>query len=211
MGHKGHPLGLRLGINKDWKSSWIASGKDFKKFLYEDVQIRKFLENKLRKGGVAEIIIERSANQIIITIHTSRPGIVIGRSGTGVEELKSEVEKITKSGIKINIQEVQTPEACACLVAQNIALQIEKRISWRRAVKQAISRALDVGVSGIRTSVAGRLGGVEMARTEKFSEGKMPLQTLKSNIDYAFCKARTTYGVIGVKVWIYQEKKKRKS
>ncbi len=207
MGQKTHPLGIRLGINKTWKSNWIASGKNFKKFLHEDVHIRKFLEDKLKNEGVADTVIERNANQIIITINTSRPGLIIGRQGAGIEELKSKIEKMTKSSVKINIQEVQNPEANASLISQNIASQIEKRISWRRAIKQAISRAQEAKVSGIRVSIAGRLGGVEMARTEKFSEGQMPLQTLKADIDYAFYKAKTTYGVIGVKTWVYQEKK----
>jgi small subunit ribosomal protein S3 len=209
MGQKSHPIGIRLGINKTWKSNWIASGKDFKKFLNEDFVIRKFLENKLRNEGVAEIIIERGANQIIITIHTSRPGLIIGRQGAGIDELKTKIEKITKSNIKINIQEVSSPEKNAALIAQNIGSQIEKRISWRRAVKQAISRAKEAKISGIRVSIAGRLGGVEMARTENFSEGSMPLQTLKADIDYALYEARTTYGIIGIKTWVYQAKKKK--
>lgn len=207
MGQKTHPLGIRLGINKTWKSNWIASGDNFKKFLHEDVYIRRFLENKLKNEGVADTVIERNANQIIITINTSRPGLIIGRQGAGIEELKSKIEKMTKSSVKINIQEVQNPEANASLISQNIASQIEKRISWRRAIKQAISRAQEAKVSGIRVSIAGRLGGIEMARTEKFSEGRMPLQTLKADIEYAFYKAKTTYGVIGVKTWVYQEKK----
>lgn len=207
MGQKTHPLGIRLGINKTWKSNWIASGDNFKKFLHEDVHIRRFLENKLKNEGVADTVIERNANQIIITINTSRPGLIIGRQGAGIEELKSKIEKMTKSSVKINIQEVQNPEANASLISQSIASQIEKRISWRRAIKQSISRAKEAKVSGIRVSIAGRLGGIEMARTEKFSEGRMPLQTLKADIEYAFYKAKTTYGVIGVKTWVYQEKK----
>lgn len=207
MGQKTHPLGIRLGINKTWKSNWIASGDNFKKFLHEDVYIRRFLENKLKNEGVADTVIERNANQIIITINTSRPGLIIGRQGAGIEELKSKIEKMTKSSVKINIQEVQNPEANASLISQSIASQIEKRISWRRAIKQSISRAKEAKVSGIRVSIAGRLGGIEMARTEKFSEGRMPLQTLKADIEYAFYKAKTTYGVIGVKTWVYQEKK----
>lgn len=208
MGHKAHPLGLRLGINKKWKSNWIAKGTDFKKFLLEDAKIRKFLENKLRYNGVADIIIERNANQVIINIYTSKPGVIIGRQGSGIDELKKTIEKVTKSNVKINIQEVQNAEGRAALIGQNIASQIEKRISWRRAIKQALSRAMEAKVSGVRITISGRLGGIEMARTEKFSEGSMPLQTLRANIDYALCEARTTYGVIGVKVWIYQKTEK---
>jgi len=209
MGQKSHPIGIRLGINKTWKSNWIASGKDFKKFLHEDFEIRKYLENKLKDNGVADIVIERNANQVVVTIETSRPGLIIGRQGAGIEELKSKIEKMTKNSIKINIQEVQNPEASATLICQNIASQIEKRISWRRAVKQSISRAQEAKVSGIRIAVSGRLGGIEMARTEKFSEGRMPLQTLKADISYSLCKARTSYGVIGVKTWVFQEKKEK--
>ena len=209
MGQKVNPIGIRLGINKTWQSSWFAKGKDFKKFLNEDVKIRQFLEEKLKTGGVSQIIIERGANQTTITIYTSRPGLIIGRQGAGIEELKKDIEKIKKSTVKINIQEVSNPEASAPLIAQNIASQIEKRIAWRRAIKQAISRALEAKVSGIRVSIAGRLGGVKMAITEKYSKGSMPLQTLKANIDYALYRAKTTYGVIGVKVWVYQKEKKR--
>jgi len=208
MGQKAHPIGIRLGINKSWLSSWFAKGKEFKDFLHADIKIRKFLESRLKNSGVAKVVIEREANQVVITIHTSKPGIIIGRGGEGIENLQRELKKLISNDVKIEIYEVSGPETSASLIAQNIASQIEKRISWRRAVKQAIARAEEKKVEGVKIVVSGRLGGAEMARSEKFTSGKMPLQTLKADIDYAFCQARTTYGVIGVKVWVYKKEKK---
>lgn len=204
MGQKVNPIGFRLGVKKNWKANWFASKKDFEKFLHQDIAMRKYLDKKLDNAGVADVRIERSANQVILTISTSRPGVIIGRSGAGVEELKKEVEKITKQEVKINIQEIGEAESNSSLVAQAVAAQIEKRISYRRAVKQAIDRAQKAKIKGIKIKVSGRLGGVEMARKEKFSQGSMPLHTLKAEIDYAYKLAHTTYGVIGVKVWIFK-------
>jgi len=204
MGQKSHPIGLRLGINKNWSSNWMAKKKEFKGFILEDFKIRKFLFKNLKNAGLSRVNIERDEAQIKIIIYTSKPGIIIGRGGVGAEEIKSKLAKITKKNIDLEIKEVESPEKDAALVAQNIASQIEKRISWRKAVKQSIARAQEERVKGIRISVSGRLGGVEMARRENFAEGSMPLGTFKANIDYSFCEAKTTYGVIGVKVWIYQ-------
>ena len=208
MGRKINPVGFRLGINHNWRSNWFADSNNFSNFLYEDSKIRKYLNKKLSNASVSFIKINRSANQVEIIISTSRPGIIIGRSGAGVEEIKNEIEKIIKNKktiVKINIQEVSNPDSCSSLVTQNISIQVEKRISWKRAVKQAIDRAKKDDVGGIKIMISGRLGGIEMARSEVFSYGKMPLQSLNANIEYAFNEAHTTYGVIGIKVWIYKK------
>lgn len=208
MGQKVNPKIFRLALTHEWESNWFAKFMNFSDFLQADAKIRTYLDKKLAGAAVAEIKINRSANQIEVVIYTSRPGIIIGRSGSGVEEIKSDIEKQIKDKkyvVKINIQEVSEPDTNAALVGQNIAAQIEKRISWRRAVKQSIDRAKKAGVAGIKVIVGGRLGGVEMARSESFSSGKMPLQVLSAKIDYAFCKAQTTYGVIGIKTWIYKK------
>jgi len=204
MGQKVNPHGLRIGIIKDWDTKWYAGKKNFSEFLVEDHKIRSFLKKKLYISGISRIEIERFANKIRINVNTAKPGLVIGKGGSGIEELRKDLEKITNKSILINISEVKNPEVDAQLVAENIASQLEKRISFRRAMKQAMSRAMKLGAKGIKTSVSGRLGGAEIARTEHYHEGTIPLQTLRADIDYGFAEANTTYGKIGVKVWIYK-------
>lgn len=203
MGQKIHPHGLRVGIIKDWDSRWYSK-KDFSDQLLEDFKIREYIKKKLFTSGISKIEIERAANRIRITINTAKPGMVIGRGGSGVDELKSELEKMTNKQVSINVIEIKNPDIDAQLVAENIASQLERRISFRRAMKQAISRALKSGAEGIKTMVSGRLGGTEIARSEMYHEGTIPLQTLRADIDYGFAEAHTTYGRIGVKVWIYK-------
>ncbi|MCC3870203.1 30S ribosomal protein S3 [Terrisporobacter mayombei] len=203
MGQKVNPHGLRVGVIKDWDSRWFTTDKkEFGALLLEDHNIRKFLKNKLYSAGVAKIEIERSANKIRLDLHVAKPGVVIGRAGAGIEALKAELEKMTKKNIIVNIVEVRSTDKNAQLVAENIALAIERRVAFRRAMKQAVQRALKAGAKGIKVSASGRLGGAEMARTEGYSEGNVPLQTLRSDIDYGFAEADTTYGKIGIKVWI---------
>ncbi|HHW00750.1 MAG TPA: 30S ribosomal protein S3 [Clostridiaceae bacterium] len=204
MGQKVNPHGLRIGIIKDWDTKWYASDKNFSEYLVEDFKIRKFIKEKLYLAGIARIEIERAANKIKINVHTAKPGLVIGKGGTGIEELRKQLVKMTGKNILINITEIKAPELSAQLVAENIASQLEKRISFRRAMKQAMSRAMKLGAKGIKTAVSGRLGGAEIARTEHYHEGTIPLQTLRADIDYGFAEADTTYGKIGVKVWIYK-------
>jgi small subunit ribosomal protein S3 len=204
MGQKVNPHGLRIGIIKDWDTKWYASDKDFSDLLVEDVKIRRFIKNKLYSSGISRIEIERAANKVKINVNTAKPGLVIGKGGTGIEELRKEVEKMSGKSVLINITEIKTPDMDAQLVAENIATQLEKRISFRRAMKQAMSRTMKLGAKGIKTAVAGRLGGAEIARTEHYHEGTIPLQTLRADIDYGFAEANTTYGKIGVKVWIYK-------
>ncbi|AEE90404.1 ribosomal protein S3 (BS3) [Tepidanaerobacter acetatoxydans Re1] len=203
MGQKIHPHGLRVGIIKDWDSRWYSK-KDFSDQLLEDFKIREYIKKKLFTSGISKIEIERAANRIRITINTAKPGMVIGRGGSGVDELKSELEKMTDKQVSINVIEIKNPDIDAQLVAENIASQLERRISFRRAMKQSISRALKSGAEGIKTMVSGRLGGTEIARSEMYHEGTIPLQTLRADIDYGFAEAHTTYGRIGVKVWIYK-------
>lgn len=203
MGQKVNPHGLRVGMIKDWSSKWYAD-KNFADLLYEDVKIRKHLKEKLYSSGISRIEIERAANRVRVNIHTARPGMVIGKGGTGVETLKDELEKMTGKQVQINVIEIKTPEIDAQLMAENIAAQLEKRISFRRAMKQAISRAMKAGAKGVKTMVSGRLGGAEIARSERYHEGTIPLQTLRADIDYGFAEAHTTYGRIGVKVWVYK-------
>jgi small subunit ribosomal protein S3 len=204
MGQKVNPHGLRIGIIKDWDTKWYANDKTFSSYLVEDVQIRKFIKKKLYISGISRIEIDRAANKVKINVNTAKPGLVIGKGGQGIEELRKEVEKMTGKSVLINITEIKTPEMDAQLVAENIASQLEKRISFRRAMKQAMSRTMKLGAKGIKTSCAGRLGGAEIARTEHYHEGTIPLQTLRADIDYGFAEADTTYGKIGVKVWIYK-------
>ena len=204
MGQKVNPHGLRIGIIKDWDTKWYAGVKDFSSFLVEDVKLRRFIKEKLYIAGIARIEIERAANKIKINIHTAKPGIVIGKQGSGIEALRKELEKFTGKSVLLNITEIKSPELNAQLVAENIAAQLEKRISFRRAMKQAMSRAMKFGAKGIRTCCSGRLGGAEIARIEHYAEGTIPLQTLRADIDYGFAEANTTYGKIGVKVWIYK-------
>lgn len=204
MGQKVNPHGLRVGIIKEWDAKWYANDRDFADLLIEDNKIREFIKKKYYVAGVSRISIERTANRVKINIHTAKPGIVIGKGGAGVEELKKEIEAMTKKSIIINIVEIKNPETDAQLVAENIAAQLEKRISFRRAMKQAIQRSMRFGIKGIKTSCSGRLGGAEIARSEGYHEGTIPLQTLRADIDYGFAEAHTTYGKIGVKVWIYK-------
>lgn len=204
MGQKVNPHGLRVGIIKDWDAKWYAKDRDFADLLVEDNKIREFIKNKLYVAGISRIVIERTANRVKVNIHTAKPGIIIGKGGTGVEGLKKDVENLTKKNVIINIVEIKNPETDAQLVAENIAQQLEKRVSFRKAMKQAIARAMRFGVKGVKTAVAGRLGGAEIARTEHYHEGTIPLQTLRADIDYGFAEAHTTYGKLGVKVWIYK-------
>ena len=204
VGQKVDPRGLRLGIVRDWDAKWYADKKNFSNLLLEDVKIRDFIKKKLFGAGIARIHIERTANRVRIAIHTAKPGVVIGRGGSEVEVLRKEIEKLTGRQISINIVEVKTPELDAQLVAENVAAQLQRRIAFRRAMKQAVGRAMKMGAKGIRIAVAGRLAGAEIARTEWYSEGKVPLHTLRADIDYGFAEASTTYGKIGVKVWIYK-------
>ncbi len=202
MGQKVHPIGFRLGINKTWSSQWFSK-KDYEKLLHEDLEIKKRLKKKLYHAGVSKIVIERTGNKVKINIHTARPGIVIGKKGMEIENLKIQIKKLTDQEVFINIQEVRKAEIVPQLVAENVALQLERRISFRRAIKKAVASALKLGALGIKVSVSGRLGGAEMARTEWYREGRVPLHTLRADIDYGFAEALTTYGLIGVKVWIF--------
>jgi len=211
MGHKVHPFSFRLGVISDWKSRWCNS-KNYKKYLKQDVELRRFLEKKLAKAAVEDIIIERSANLITVNIFSGRPGVIIGRGGTGADELKEKIKDRINRGsnddnleVKVNIREVRYPEANAKLVGQSIAEQIEKRTPFRRTLKKAIERVMqNKEVKGVKVSIAGRLDGAEMSRREWLSEGKIPLQTLRSNVDFSQVNAHTTYGVIGIKVWVYK-------
>ncbi|GLI10374.1 MULTISPECIES: 30S ribosomal protein S3 [Paenibacillus] len=204
MGQKVNPVGLRIGIIRDWESKWYA-GKDFGDLLMEDVKIREYLKQKLKESAVSRIEIERAANRVNVTIHTAKPGMVIGKGGSEVEVIRGYLTKLTNGKkVHINISEVKHPELDAILVAESIAQQLERRVSFRRALKQSIQRTMRSGAKGIKTSVSGRLGGAEIARTEGYSEGTVPLHTLRADIDYGTAEAHTTYGRIGVKVWIYR-------
>ncbi|WP_188456386.1 30S ribosomal protein S3 [Virgibacillus oceani] len=203
MGQKVNPTGLRVGIIKDWESKWYA-GKDYADLLHEDIKIREYLENRLRIAAVSSIEIERAANRVNITIHTGKPGMVIGKGGSEVEALRKSLNSLTGKRVHINIVEIKKVDLNATLVAENIARQLENRISFRRAQKQAIQRAMRGGAKGIKTQVSGRLGGADIARAEHYSEGTVPLHTLRADIDYGTAEADTTYGKLGVKVWIYR-------
>ena len=203
MGQKVNPHGLRVGIIKDWDTKWYAE-KDFADYLVEDVKIRKFIKNKLYASGISKILIERTTDKIKISVYTAKPGIVIGRNGAAIEELRNEVQKMTNHKVNINIEEIKRPELDSQLVAESIAQQLENRVTFRRAMKQSMGRTMKFGAQGIKTSCSGRLGGADMARTETYHEGTIPLQTLRANIDYGFAEANTTYGKVGVKVWIYK-------
>lgn len=214
MGQKVHPKGLRIGIIRDWDAKWFAE-KDFADLLIEDIEIREFIKKKLFLAGISRIELERAANRIKVTIHTAKPGIVIGRGGAEVEALRKQLEKKTGKNVNVNIVEIKVPELDAQLVAENVAAQLVKRVSFRRAMKQAVSRSMRMGAQGIKISCSGRLAGAEIARTEWYNEGKVPLHTLRADIDYGFTEANTTYGKIGVKVWLYKgeilpEAKKKK-
>lgn len=204
MGQKVHPKGLRIGIIKDWDSKWFASKKNYGELLHEDIKIRKYLKKKLYAAGIPTIEIERAGGRIKVSIHTAKPGIVIGRGGAEVENLRRELDRLTGKQVSINIVEIKKPEMYAQLVAENVAAQLERRISFRRAMKQAVSRSMRMGAEGIKIAVSGRLAGAEIARSEWYAEGKVPLHTLRADVDYGFSEANTTYGKIGVKVWIYR-------
>ena len=203
MGQRVHPVGLRLGIIRSWDSKWFGK-KEYARLVHEDRRIRDFLKNKLYHAGVSRIEIERAADRARIRIHTARPGIVIGKKGSEIEVLKRQLERMVKREILIDIQEVRKPEMDATLVAENIALQLTRRVAFRRAMKKAVNSALKFGAKGVRVACAGRLGGAEMARREWYREGRVPLHTLRADIDYGTAVAKTTYGVIGVKVWIFK-------
>jgi small subunit ribosomal protein S3 len=204
MGQKVHPTGIRLGITKDWTSKWYADSKDFGNFLHNDLQVREYLQQKLAQASVSRIQIERPARNARITIHTARPGLVIGKKGEDIERLRREVSEMMGIPVHINIEEVRKPELDATLVAQGIAQQLEKRIMFRRAMKRAVTNSMRLGAQGVKINVAGRLNGAEIARSEWYREGRVPLHTLRADIDYGFAEANTTYGVIGVKVWIFK-------
>ena len=202
MGQKTHPYGFRLGYNKMWKSRWYAD-KDYANLVHEDVALRKELKEKLKAAGIASIDIERAANKLVIRIYTARPGIIIGRKGAEIDKLKGEIQKRTKREVHVDIQEVHRPELDAQLVAEAIALQLEKRVAFRRAMRKAVDSALRFGCKGIKVHVGGRLNGAEIARKEWYLQGRLPLQTLRAEIDYGTAEAQTTYGLIGVKCWVY--------
>jgi small subunit ribosomal protein S3 len=209
MGQKVHPIGFRLGVNvgnrhvKEWQGKWYAD-KDYTKFLHEDLRVRQLIIGRLAEAGVSRVDIERSANQMTVTIHAAKPGIVIGKSGVKVEELRRNLEAMTGKRVRVTIQEIRQPELDAYLVARSVADQLERRVAFRRAMKQAVGRAMRFGAKGVRIQVSGRLGGAEMSRREWEREGRVPLHTLRADIDFGQAEARTTYGVIGVKVWIYR-------
>ena len=204
MGQKVNPHGLRVGVIKDWDSKWFAGKKEFGDQLVEDYNIRKFVKKACYEAGVSKIVIERKQNKVFVTLYVAKPGFVIGKGGAEIEKLKAQLEKMTKRSVNINIMEVKNPDTNAQLVAENIAAQLEKRISFRRAMKLVMGRAMRCGIKGIKTAVSGRVGGAEIARTEQYHEGTIPLQTLRADIDYGFAEAATTYGILGVKVWIYK-------
>jgi small subunit ribosomal protein S3 len=204
MGQKVHPIGIRLGIVKDWTSTWYADSDQYADFLNLDLQTRDFLKKKLKHASVSRITIERPANNAAITIHTARPGIVIGKKGEDIERLRAEVSRKMGMPVHINIEEIRKPEIDAQLVAESVAQQLERRIMFRRAMKRAVGNAMRLGAQGIKIMVAGRLNGAEIARSEWYREGRVPLHTLRADIDYGFTEASTTYGVIGVKVWVFK-------
>ena len=217
MGQKVNPHGLRVGIIKDWDSRWYADGKEFSDNLVEDYKIREFLKKRLFTAGISKIEIERSTDRVRVLVYTAKPGVVIGKGGAEIEKLKSELAGYSTKKVLVDIKEIKKPDVDAQLVAENIAEQLERRISFRRAMKSCMGRAMKAGAKGIKTAVSGRLGGADMARTEFYSEGTIPLQTLRADIDYGFAEADTTYGKIGVKTWVYhgeilptKEKKNKK-
>jgi small subunit ribosomal protein S3 len=203
MGQKVNPIGLRLGINKTWNSRWYADA-DYAKFLHEDLKIKKHVKEKLKSAGVSKILIERTSKKVSVSIHTARPGVVIGKKGADIDKIKKDLGAFTKDEITVNIVEVRKPEIDATLIAETIADQLERRITFRRAMKRSVQSSLRLGAKGIRINCAGRLGGAEIARTEWYREGRVPLHTLRADVDYGVAKAYTTYGVIGIKVWVYK-------
>ena len=204
MGQKVNPHGLRVGVIKDWDSRWYAEDADFSEFLVEDYNIRKFLKEKLFAAGISKIEIERTSDRVKVIIYTAKPGVVIGKGGAEIEVTKKELSKLTSKKVLVDIKEIKRPDKDAQLAAENVAAQLENRVAFRRAMKSVMGRAMKSGALGIKTSCSGRLGGADMARTEFYSEGTIPLQTLRADIDYGFAEADTTYGKVGVKVWIYK-------
>ena len=211
MGQKVNPIGLRVAVNKDWRSRWYADKKEFGDLLHEDLKIRDLVKKRLREAAVPEVIIERYANRARVTVYTARPGIVIGRKGQDIERLREEIAKMTNKEIYVEIREVKNPDTNAQLVAENIALQLQRRVSFRRAMKRAVQTAMDMGALGIKVQASGRLGGSELSRREWYKEGKVPLHTLRANVQYGFAESRTMAGIIGVKVWICKEEEKESS
>lgn len=203
MGQKVNPIGLRLGINKTWDSRWYADG-DYGDKLHEDIRIRKYLKKKLGSAGISKIVIERPAKKASVSIHTARPGVVIGKKGADIEKMKRDLEKFTSDEVQINIVEVRKPELDATLIAEGVAQQLERRVAFRRAMKRAVQSAMRLGAEGIRINCSGRLGGAEIARMEWYREGRVPLHTLRADVDYGVAKGLTTYGIIGIKVWVFK-------
>lgn len=204
MGHKVHPTGIRLGISKDWNSKWFAKKGEYGQFLVADLKVRAMLRKKLAQAGISKITIERPAKTARVTIHTARPGVVIGKRGAEIDKIKKDLQKFTDDEVFLNVVEVRKAEVDAQLVAENIAQQLEKRVSFRRAMKKAVTQARRAGAKGVKVICSGRLGGAEIARTESYREGRVPAHTLRADIDYGLAEAKTTYGVIGVKVWIFK-------
>ena len=208
MGQKVNPIGLRIAVNKNWRSRWFAGKKEFSDLLQEDIRIREAVQNRLKDAALSNVFIERYANRVRVTIRTARQGLVIGRKGEDIEKLREQLGSMTKKEVYIEIDEVKNPDLDAKLVAENIALQLERRVSFRRAMKRAIQMAMDTGAEGIKVMAAGRLGGAELSRSESYKEGKIPLHTLRANIDYGTATARTVAGAIGIKVWICKQEEK---
>ena len=204
MGQKVNPIVMRLSVNKDWSSKWYAKGNEYANLLHEDLKIRQYITKELKSAAISKVVVERPAKKAIITIHTARPGVVIGKKGTDIEKIKAKVSKFTSGEVQLNIVEVRKPEIDATLVAQSIAQQLEKRVMFRRAMKRTVQSALRQSAKGVRIEVSGRLNGAEIARTEWYREGRVPLHTLRADIDYGTAEALTTYGIIGVKVWVYR-------
>ena len=212
MGQKVHPTGIRLGISTDWNSKWYANSKEFSKFLMEDIKIRDYLKGKLKHASVSKILIERPTKEVVITVFSSRPGIVIGKKGEDIEKYREKISSIlgaSKDQVKLNVKEIRKPELDAQLVSEGIAQQLERRIMYRRAMKRAVTNTMRLGALGIKVNVGGRLNGAEIARSEWYREGRVPLHTLKAKIDFGFSEALTTYGIIGIKVWIFHEDEKQ--
>ncbi|MBC6439609.1 MAG: 30S ribosomal protein S3 [Rhodospirillales bacterium] len=204
MGHKVNPIGLRLGINRTWDSRWYADGLDYARMLHEDLAIREYVRSQLGQAGISKVVVERQAAKVRVSIHTARPGVVIGKRGADIEKLKQGLQKMTESEVTVNIVEIRKPEVDAYLVAENIAQQLERRISFRRAMKRAVQSAMRLGAEGIRINVGGRLGGAEIARVEWYREGRVPLHTLRADIDFGRVTANTAYGSLGIKTWIFK-------
>jgi small subunit ribosomal protein S3 len=204
MGQKVSPIGFRLGINRTWDSRWFASGEDYGRLLHEDIKVRRELKQRLNQAGVSRIIIERPHKQCRVTIYAARPGVIIGKKGADIDKLRKDLAAMTEGEVNLNIVEVRKPETDAQLVAENIAQQLERRVAFRRAMKRSMQSTMRLGAKGVRVQVSGRLGGAEIARMERYHEGRVPLHTLRADIDYGFAEAKTTYGIIGVKVWIFK-------